>query len=123
MIDFTKPVQTRDGRTVRILCTDANNGFPVVALVSGKRSDPLRSDREFLVTFQKDGSHTQSESDLDLVQAPVKHTRWGVWWCKKTDPVTMGPRFSCYLTEFEARNLHSDNIILSVVEITYTEEA
>lgn len=34
-IDFTKPVQTRDGRKVRILCTDAVDtaGFCVIGLV------------------------------------------------------------------------------------------
>lgn len=38
-IDFTKPVQTRDGRKVRILCTDsAVNGWPVVGIVESSSS-------------------------------------------------------------------------------------
>jgi hypothetical protein len=32
-IDFTKPVTTRDGCPVRILCTDRPGEFPVVGLV------------------------------------------------------------------------------------------
>ena len=35
-IDFSKPVQTRDGRKVRILCTDGpRQCFPVVGFVDG----------------------------------------------------------------------------------------
>lgn len=34
-LDLTKPVETRDGRPVRILCTDAENAYyPVIALIS-----------------------------------------------------------------------------------------
>ncbi len=31
--DPTKPIQTRDGRPARILCTDARGHLPIVALV------------------------------------------------------------------------------------------
>lgn len=33
MIDFTKPVQTRDGRKVRILCTDSKRTQPVIGVI------------------------------------------------------------------------------------------
>lgn len=37
-IDFTKPIQTRDGRKVRILCTDRRGGlYPVVGMVMDDR--------------------------------------------------------------------------------------
>ncbi len=32
-VDFTKPVQTRDGRKVRLLCVDASNTSPIIGLV------------------------------------------------------------------------------------------
>lgn len=36
MTDFdpTKPVQTRDGRKARIICTDAKGEYPIVALIT-----------------------------------------------------------------------------------------
>jgi hypothetical protein len=35
-LDLSKPVQTRDGRAVRILCTDAEGDFPIVGLVKNE---------------------------------------------------------------------------------------
>lgn len=35
MIDWTKPVETRDGRKVRVLCTDGPGEQPVVGLLDG----------------------------------------------------------------------------------------
>ncbi len=35
MIDFSKPVQTRDGRSVVIYCTDAPGDFPVHGRIEG----------------------------------------------------------------------------------------
>lgn len=59
-IDFTKPVQTRDRRAVRILCTDRATDRPVVGLVGNE-----------VVAWRKDGSYYETgECLLDLVQAP-----------------------------------------------------
>ena len=35
MLDLTKPVQTRDGRKVRILCTDGPEKFPIAGYIDG----------------------------------------------------------------------------------------
>ena len=61
-LDLTKPVRTRDGRPVRILCTDYNNGdFPVVGIVKGKA-------RELICTWQLNGQNSDiRQVDLDLV--------------------------------------------------------
>ncbi len=32
-LDFTKPIQTRDGRKVRILCTDGNGEYPIAGYI------------------------------------------------------------------------------------------
>ena len=34
-IDWTKPVRTKDGRAVRVLCTDGPGDYPVVGFVDG----------------------------------------------------------------------------------------
>lgn len=36
MIDFKKKVATRDGKAVRILCTDAPGKWPVIGLIEGQ---------------------------------------------------------------------------------------
>lgn len=74
--DPTKPVQTRDGRTARILCTDykaKRHGRdimrPILALVA-TRLDP---ESEVVYTFCPDGKHTpEQEMGLDLVNIPEK---------------------------------------------------
>jgi hypothetical protein len=40
-IDYTKPVQTKEGRKVRILCTNGpHKTYPVIGIVPGQESIP-----------------------------------------------------------------------------------
>lgn len=65
MIDFSKPVQTRDGRKARIICTDANHiMYPIVVLIT---TDGLESPYSFAINGQYDA---KEESSKDLVNAP-----------------------------------------------------
>lgn len=67
-IDFTKPVQTREGCPVRILTTEANNPeYPVVGLVTGEYGD------ETPESWTKDGFiyvGAPAGNYMNLVQAP-----------------------------------------------------
>lgn len=65
MIDITKKYRTRDGKSVRILCTDmANTDYPVVGVV--KYADG----KEEVETFTNEGTHylRVNESDYDLFE-------------------------------------------------------
>lgn len=66
-IDFTKPVQTRDGKPARILCTDRiTRELPVVALI-------LLEGNEQICSFHPDGRYrSDSDSDFDLINVPPK---------------------------------------------------
>jgi hypothetical protein len=72
-IDWTKPVQTRDGRKVRVLCTDApGSQYPVIGLIEGD-GDPE--------TWTIGGVYAANgaTSNLDIINAPepaVTLTRW-----------------------------------------------
>lgn len=73
-IDWTKPVQTRDGRKVRVLCTDGPDlRYPVIGLVDGE----LRPE-----TWTIGGRFARSADNpthLDLINTPdppVTLTRW-----------------------------------------------
>lgn len=62
--DLTKPVQTRSGRPVRILCTDRFGNIQIVALVH-------EGHREIIVTAYVDGRLSREvECSHDLVNVP-----------------------------------------------------
>ena len=68
----SQKVVTRDGRNVRIICTDAMRNLPIVALVFDKEQE-----EEIVVTFQKDGKYIyKEEQPLDLFFAPTKREGW-----------------------------------------------
>ena len=70
----SKKVVTRDGRNVRILCTDAKGDYPIVALIA-----TLDGSIEFVCKFKKDGhflDNDDNNSNLDLFFVPEKHERW-----------------------------------------------
>ena len=70
----SKKVVTRDGRSVRICCTDRKSEEqPIVALIAS-----LTEDSEYVGTYRKDGiwSTCGCASELDLFFAPEKHEGW-----------------------------------------------
>lgn len=84
-IDWNKPVMTRDGRKVRILCTDAKNMRSIVGIVSGPHvswQTGRESHGEEPHSWHPDGSHTKKggkerESPLDLINVPAEPvTMW-----------------------------------------------
>ena len=68
----SRKVVTRDGRRVRIICTDMKSTtYPVVALIENG------SGYEQLTTFSKNGEYAVNESSRsDLFFAPEKHEGW-----------------------------------------------
>jgi hypothetical protein len=69
--DPTKPVQTRDGRKARILCTNAVGTHPIIAAVNS--SDGVC---EYPIQVQDDGKVYSGESKSDLVNVPQEITIW-----------------------------------------------
>ena len=68
----SKKVVTRDGRDVRIICTDAKSKkYQVVALVKKKGG------QEVLATFDTSGKYRiEYNRHLDLFFTPEKHEGW-----------------------------------------------
>ena len=70
----SRKIVTRDGRNVRVLCTDAKGDYPIVALIA-----TLDGSIEFVCKFKKDGhflDNDDNNSNLDLFFVPEKHERW-----------------------------------------------
>lgn len=72
-IDFTKSMQTRDGRPVRILCTDAKGRSPIIGLIVQPNAQT-----DAICTWCADGHRFDFGTDnpLDLQNISVKHTGW-----------------------------------------------
>ena len=68
----SRKVVTRNGRRVRIICTDMKSTtYPVVALIENG------SGYEQLITFSKNGEYVVNESSRsDLFFAPETHEGW-----------------------------------------------
>ena len=68
----SRKVVTRDGRRVRIICTDRRNlNYPIIALIE------TSSGEEMAYSHTKDGKHCTDCTDIfDLFFAPEKHTGW-----------------------------------------------
>ena len=64
-LDFTKPITTRDGRKVRILCTDGpNKSWPVVGYIGNSFSESH---------WQSNGWYNDNRADnSDLINPPIK---------------------------------------------------
>ena len=69
----SRKVITRNGRNVRIICTDKKgHEYPIVALIENKLEG-----FEGVLYYTKDGEYTANESSMsDLFFAPEKHEGW-----------------------------------------------
>lgn len=70
--DPSRKVVTRNGESVRIVCTNARGSFPVVALIY---NDTEKSDHAY--RFKEDGSFTEGCTNRrDLFFVTQKHEGW-----------------------------------------------
>ena len=94
----SQKVVTRDGREVRIICTDAKGDEPIVALVYNNIRD-----EENVYTYNRDGYfYGDNVSCLDLFFASTKREGWMNIYRLKDDTRTIG----CLFESEEEANLH-----------------
>ena len=69
----SRKIVTRDGRNVRIICTDRRGDYPIIAL-----TEKQGNDEETLDAFKENGrwALVGKESIHDLFFAPEKHEGW-----------------------------------------------
>ena len=68
----SQKVITRDGREVRIICTDAKGDEPIIALVYNNSRD-----EENVYTYNRDGYfYNNNDSDLHLLFDNIKKVGW-----------------------------------------------
>ena len=67
----SRKVVTRDGRNVRIICTNAKGNFPIIALVE------THNDTEVAIRLSEDGHfYNYAEDSSDLFFATEKQEGW-----------------------------------------------
>ena len=67
----TKKVITRDGRSARIICTDAKGNFPIIALVETYNGN------ETVLRLKENGRfYNDTENSSDLFFVPEKREGW-----------------------------------------------
>jgi len=76
--DPSKPVQTRDGRPARVLCTDAAGVYPIVALIRDQDGTDHADHYTAAGHFFEDSSGCNEDDLINIPPAPVRHTiaRW-----------------------------------------------
>ena len=110
----TKKVITRDGNSVRILCTDAKGNFPIVALVE------IHSDSENVIRLRENGHfYNDTEDSRDLFFVPEKKSGW-INLYKMNSIISPGPR--AYDTKEEAESAAGNRSdYISTIKIKWEE--
>ena len=113
----SQKVVTRDGRAVRIICTDAKGDEPIIALVYNN----IREE-ENVYTYNRDGYFYNNNNDscLDLFFAPIKREGWINVYKFEDDKRTIG----CLFKSEEEANLHKydrASVYIKTIKIEWEE--
>ena len=92
-----RKVVTRDGRNVRIICTNAKGNFPIIALVE------THNDTEVAIRLSEDGHfYNYAEDSSDLFFATEKQEGWINVYLDAENDSYVGTRI--YKSKEEAEN-------------------
>lgn len=109
----SKKIVTRDGREVRIICTDAKNKFPIIALITN-------DSKEIIMDYNNNGKVSSDEiSNLDLFFAPNIKKGWINIFKDNNRTYTS---ISIYQTKYEAEKVGKEsNYYISTYKIEWEE--
>ena len=108
-----KKVITRDGNSVRILCTDAKGNFPIVALVE------IYNGSENVIRLRENGHfYNDTEDFRDLFFAPVKKSGW-INLYRPNSITVLGTQV--YGTEEGAKSVINESGYISTIKIEWEE--
>ena len=114
--DPSQNVITRDGREVRIICTNAKGEEPIVALLYNENRD-----EENVYTYNRVGYfYKDNDSCLDLFFTSIKRERWVNIYEGKNDTRTIG----CLFDSEEEANLHKydrASVYIKTIKIEWEE--
>ena len=104
---------TRDGRNVRIVCTDRKSAtFPIVVLIEGCY-------QENICAYTKDGLYSHGmECPCDLFFAPIKKEGWVNMYKTRSGATQIG---KIYSSKEEAEMGRKDSNYISTAKIEWEE--
>ena len=110
----SKKVITRDGSSVRIVCTNAKGNFPIIALLE------TYNGTEAVLRLKENGHfYNDTEDSRDLFFAPDKKSGW-INLYKMNSIISPGPR--AYDTKEEAESAAGDkSYYISTIKIEWEE--
>ena len=110
-----RKVVTRDGREVRIICTDKKGTFfPIVALVKCENREET-----YYYTTKGDWTFGGTKNNLDLFFAPEKHEGWVNIYRDIRDITYVG---GIYTSEKEAKeNIYFPSRYITTIKIEWEE--
>lgn len=110
-----REVVTRDGRKVRIICTDRKGDTPIIALIHNENEG-----QEFGCAFYSDGKYfIDKDDEFDLFFAPVKHEGWMNLY-KKNSGLVIGDLV--YNSEEEAKKIAAgDEDYITTIKVEWEE--
>ena len=113
-----RQVITREGKKVRIICTDAKSIYPVLGLMD----DGICGER--FISCQENGRESNDliESTYDLFFGPIKHTDWVNLYRTASGQYKCG---SAHKTEQNAKNVSdvdSQYKYVTTIKVEWKEE-
>jgi len=110
-----KPVCTRNGEPARILCFDLKRNYaPIAAGIT-------RDNKEEVYYYTPDGHFLiGADSMLDLMMAPVKHTRWINIYHNGGEPCTTS--YLHHSCKEAMDNADGDSSYIATVKVEWEEE-
>ena len=110
----TKKVITRDGNSVRIVCTNAKGNFPIIALVE------MHNGTEIVLRLKENGHcYNDTEDPRDLFFASEKKSGW-INLYKINSTISPGPR--AYDKKEDAESVVGDkSYYISTIKIEWEE--
>ena len=108
----SQKVVTRDGRAVRIICTDAKGEEPIVALLYNKNRD-----EENVYTYNRDGRFYKNDSCLDLCFPTTKREGW-VNIYRDNNTTYIG---DVYPNEKDAKENKDEDFYITTIKIEWEE--
>ena len=107
----SKKVVTRDGRNVRIICTDrVAKEYKLVALV-------MKNDTECMYAYNTNGCVYKNDThSLDLFFAPEKHEKWTPVYRERTGQIRFGYAYSTKKEAEEASKYDTRYVTTAKVE-------
>ena len=106
-------IVTRDGKDVRIICTDAKGNFPIIALVKTYNGS------ETVLRLKENGRfYNDTENSRDLFFAPIKKEGWVNMYKTRSGGAQIG---QIYSSKEEAEMGRKDANYISTAKIEWEE--